>query len=155
MVTMVQLWEKSTIIMTNGQLGSLSAAEEKSLFAFPEVTNYTYTLGEAASTTTEVPYPSVGLNLPSTALTNTSDDTSLPTNNVTGMISVQALVITPATGSRPETLWVPDTGITTVTGADGTTSMLYAAPGDPRCSASVYPTTQYTIRDFSFPPAVH
>ena len=72
--------------------------------------NYTFTLGETVNKTAERPYPSAGLNLPVNQLNTTWNGIMFGSGNTTGLISVQALYITPASSSRPETLWVVDTG---------------------------------------------
>ena len=75
---------------------------------------------------------------------------SFATNNSTGLISVQALIITSATFSRPETLWVVDTGRPTL--PDGT--MPYALPGGPKLLAiNISNDTIYRI--YTFPEHVH
>lgn len=117
--------------------------------------NYTYTLGEAINKTAEQPYPP-GLNLPPNALNTTINGISFGSANSTGLVSVQALYITPATanGTRPETLWVLDTGRPTIHSATGEPSMPYAVPGGPKLLAislsndSVYAT-------YTFPATVH
>jgi hypothetical protein len=72
--------------------------------------NYSYTLGEVVNSTAERPYPSPAWNVPPTNITQVIDGTLFGSTNSTGFISVQALYITPATDSRPETLWVLDVG---------------------------------------------
>ena len=114
---------------------------------------YNYTLGEVTSTTQETPYPDIGTQISPNSLSNITSGIPLATNNSTGLISVQALVITPATSSRPETLWILDTGRPTVT-IDGVSTMLYGVPGGPKllglniANNSIYET-------FTFPESVH
>jgi sugar lactone lactonase YvrE len=116
--------------------------------------SYAFTLGEVVNKTAETPYPSAGLNLPVSALNTTWNGIPFGSANKTGLISVQALYITPATPRRPETLWVVDTGRPTVLAADGTPTMPYAQPGGPKILAvdlrndSVYAT-------YTFPASVH
>ncbi|KAL1859869.1 hypothetical protein Plec18170_001815 [Paecilomyces lecythidis] len=88
--------------------------------------NYTYTLGEVVNETTERPYPSQEWNVPPDERTQNVDGILFGSNNHTGLISVQALYITPQTDRRPETLWVLDVGRPNV-GPTG--EMAYALPG--------------------------
>jgi hypothetical protein len=75
-------------------------------------------------------------------------------SNSTGLISVQALYITPETSSRPETLWVLDTGRPSVMNAQGNPSMPYGQPGGPKVIAiSLANNTVYAI--YTFPSNVH
>jgi sugar lactone lactonase YvrE len=84
------------------------------------------------------------------ALTNDSSGVTFGTNNATGFISVQALTVTSETSSRPETLWVVDTGRPGV--SDG--SQAYGAPGGPKIVAiSLANDTVY--RTYTFPEKVH
>ena len=76
--------------------------------------SYPYTLGEVVNQTAEKPYPSLELQVPVSDLGNKTSGVNFATNNSTAFISVQALIITSKTDSRPETLWVLDTG----TGSD-------------------------------------
>jgi sugar lactone lactonase YvrE len=116
--------------------------------------SYAFTLGEVVNKTAETPYPSADLNLPVSALNTTWNGIPFGSSNKTGLISVQALYITPETPRRPETLWVVDTGRPTVLAADGTPSMPYAQPGGPKILAialsnnSVYAT-------YTFPVSIH
>jgi hypothetical protein len=119
--------------------------------------NYTFTLGEATNLTHEVPYPSSNLNLsPDDPLFTTSYN-SIPfgSDDSSHLISVQALYITPETSSRPETLWVVDTGRPTITDpATGESTMPYAQPGGPKIIAiSLSNNTIYST--YTFPPDVH
>jgi hypothetical protein len=93
--------------------------------------NYTFTLGEAVNKTAETPYPSAGLNLPVSQLNTSWNGIDFGSGNSTGLISVQALYITPERDGRDETLWVVDTGRPTITGGSGPT-MPYAQPGGPK-----------------------
>lgn len=72
--------------------------------------SYAYTLGEVVNKTAEVPYPSASLNLPVSQLNTSWNGIPFGSGNSTGLISVQALYITPENDRRPETLWVVDTG---------------------------------------------
>jgi hypothetical protein len=94
--------------------------------------SYSYTLGEVVNKTAETPYPSAGLNLPTSQLNTSWNGIPFGSNNSTGLISVQALYITPEREGRPETLWVVDTGRPTVMDAQGVASMPYAQPGGPK-----------------------
>ncbi|KAF2705902.1 hypothetical protein K504DRAFT_459989 [Pleomassaria siparia CBS 279.74] len=116
--------------------------------------NYTFTLGEAVNKTAEVPYPSSDLNLPVSQLNTSWNGISFGSGNSTGLISVQAVYITPESGSRPETLWVVDTGRPTITGEDGAPSMPYAQPGGPKIiGVSLANNTAYAT--YTFPSTVH
>lgn len=116
--------------------------------------SYAFTVGEAISQTAEVPYPSAESNLPPDSLNTTFNGIAFGSANETGLVSVQALYITPETASRPETLWLLDTGRPTVHDADGQPSMPYAQPGGPKlvgvslANDSVYAT-------YTFPSTVH
>jgi sugar lactone lactonase YvrE len=116
--------------------------------------SYAFTLGEVVNKTAETPYPSASLNLPPAALNTSWNGIPFGSCNSTGLISVQALYITPAIARRPETLWIVDTGRPTVLAGDGTPSMPYAQPGGPKIVAvnlgndSVYKT-------YTFPASVH
>jgi sugar lactone lactonase YvrE len=116
--------------------------------------NYSFTLGEAVNKTSELPYPSADLNLPVSQLNTSWNGIPFGTNNSTGLVSVQALYITPENPRRPETLWVVDTGRPTITDNDGAPTMPYAQPGGPKIigislsNNSVYAT-------YTFPASVH
>jgi hypothetical protein len=116
--------------------------------------NYSFTVGEAVNKTAEIPYPSAGLNLPPSQLNTSWNGIPFGSNNSTGLISVQALYITPQTPSRPETLWLVDTGRPTIMDGQGVSSMPYAQPGGPKIvgvslkNDSVYAT-------YTFPASVH
>ena len=112
--------------------------------------SYSYTLGEVLNKTAEVPYPSLALQVPPSALSNSSSGINFATNNSTAFISVQALIITAATGNRSETLWVLDTGRPTL--PDGT--MPYANPGGPKLVA-INLTTDEIYATYTFPEKVH
>ncbi|KAH5196989.1 hypothetical protein HBI25_139960 [Parastagonospora nodorum] len=115
--------------------------------------NYTFTLGEAVNKTAETPYPSSDLNLPMSQLNTSWNGIPFGSGNSTGLISVQALYITPESDGRDETLWVVDTGRPTIT-SDAGPSMPYAQPGGPKIvgislkNDSVYAT-------YTFPASVH
>jgi sugar lactone lactonase YvrE len=116
--------------------------------------NYSYTLGEAVNKTAEVPYPSADLNLPVSQLNTSWNGIPFGSNNSTGLISVQALYITPANARRPETLWVVDTGRPTITDSQGAISMPYAQPGGPKIlGISLANDTVYAT--YTFPADVH
>lgn len=99
--------------------------------------NYSYTLGLVTNLTAEEPFPSSGpiQNLPANNLSSMIQGISFSSNNSTGLISVQALYITPKTTTRPETLWVLDTGRPTIYMNGGDPSMPYALPGGPKLIA--------------------
>ncbi|KAK8217362.1 hypothetical protein M8818_001615 [Zalaria obscura] len=132
----------------------LSVSSKGRLFVCYTRGDYTFTLGEAVNQTAEVPYPSAGLNLPPDMLNTTWNGIPFGSANSTAFISVQALYITPATSSRPETLWVLDTGRPTVHNAAGDPSMPYAQPGGPKLvGVSLDNDTIYTT--YTFPVDVH
>jgi sugar lactone lactonase YvrE len=115
--------------------------------------NYTFTLGEAVNKTAETPYPSAGLNLPVSQLNTSWNGIDFGSGNSTGLISVQALYITPERDGRDETLWVVDTGRPTITGGSGPT-MPYAQPGGPKIiGISLANDTVYAT--YTFPASVH
>ena len=76
--------------------------------------SYEYTLGVVVNETAEVPYPSAALNLPPSELNTTWNGIAFGSANSSAFINVQAVYITPKTTTRPETLWVLDTGRPTV-----------------------------------------
>ena len=74
--------------------------------------------------------------------------------NASALVSVQALHITSATDSRPETLWMIDTGRATIQDSSGTYTMPYAQQGGPKLIAiSLDNDTVY--QTYTFPPTVH
>ncbi|KAK3060106.1 hypothetical protein LTS18_009358, partial [Coniosporium uncinatum] len=100
------------------------------------------------------PYPSAEANLPVSALNTTFNGIPFGSASSDGFISVQALYITSETSTRPETLWVLDTGRPTVQNADGSYTNVYAQPGGPKlCAISLTNDTVY--RTYTFPPSVH
>ncbi|KAE9974282.1 hypothetical protein EG327_008819 [Venturia inaequalis] len=114
---------------------------------------YDYTLGEAVNKTAEQAYPP-NLNLPVSALNTSFNGIPFGSANSTGLISVQALYITPETSSRPETLWVLDTGRPSIMNAQGVSSMPYGQPGGPKVVAiSLSNDTVYAT--YTFPANVH
>ncbi|KAK4948681.1 hypothetical protein LTR10_012685 [Elasticomyces elasticus] len=115
---------------------------------------YDYTVSEVVNMTAEAPYPSAGLNLPVDALNTTFNGISFGSANSTGLISVQALYITPATSSRPETLWLLDTGRPTVQTSTGSYSMPYAQPGGPKV-VGVNLSNNTVYATYTFPSTVH
>jgi sugar lactone lactonase YvrE len=116
--------------------------------------SYSYTLGEAVNKTAEVPYPSADLNLPVSQLNTSWNGIQFGSNNSTGLISVQALYITPENDRRPETLWVVDTGRPTIMDAQGAPTMPYAQPGGPKIlGISLANDTVYAT--YTFPSDVH
>jgi hypothetical protein len=115
--------------------------------------DYTFTLGETVNKTAERPYPSAGLNLPVSQLNTMWNGIMFGSGNSSGLISVQALYITPASNSRPETLWVVDTGRPTIMDSSGPT-MPYAQPGGPKIiGISLSNDTVYAT--YTFPASVH
>ena len=131
----------------------LSVSSKGRLFVCYTRGDYQYTLGEAINKTAETPYPP-GLNLPPSAINTTWHGIEFGSNNETGLISVQALYITLATHSRPETLWVLDTGRPTIMNAQGVPTMPYGQPGGPKViGISLDNDTVYAT--YTFPSDVH
>ena len=119
--------------------------------------DYDYTVAEVNSTTTETAYPSAGLNLPPDALNTTFNGIDFGSANSSGLISVQALYITPAQNSsgRPETLWLLDTGRPTIQSAStGSYSMPYAQPGGAKL-VGVNLSNNSIYATYTFPSTVH
>ena len=116
--------------------------------------DYEYTLGVAVNQTAEKAYPSQALNLLPDELNTTIAGTSFGPSNSSAFVSVQALYITPKTSSRPETLWVLDTGRPTIHSAAGDPSMPYAQPGGPKLVA-ISLTNDTIYQTFTFPSTVH
>ena len=115
---------------------------------------YDYTVAEVANMTAEVPYPSLDIQLPPDQLNETIAGISFGPGNASALISVQALHITSATSSRPETLWMVDTGRPTIQDSTGAYTMPYAQPGGPKLIAiSLDNNTIY--QTYTFPPTVH
>ncbi|KAL9095229.1 MAG: hypothetical protein Q9165_002485 [Trypethelium subeluteriae] len=131
----------------------LSVSSKGRLFVCYTRGDYQFTLGEAVNKTAEVPYPA-GLNLPASELNTTWHGIQFGSNNQTGLISVQALFITPAIVNRPETLWVLDTGRPTIMDAQGVPTMPYGQPGGPKViGISLNNDTVYAT--YTFPSDVH
>ncbi|KAF2232629.1 hypothetical protein EV356DRAFT_430272, partial [Viridothelium virens] len=131
----------------------LSVSSKGRLFVCYTRGDYQFTLGEAVNKTAEVPYPA-GLNLPASETNTTWHGIQFGSNNQTGLISVQALYITPATANRPETLWVLDTGRPTIMNAQGVPTMPYGQPGGPKViGISLNNDTVYAT--YTFPSDVH
>ena len=115
---------------------------------------YDYTVSEVVNMTAEEPYPSLNIQLPPDQLNTTIAGISFGSGNASALISVQALHITSATDSRPETLWMIDTGRPTIQDSSGSYSMPYAQPGGPKLIAvSLKNNTIY--QTYTFPPTVH
>lgn len=136
----------------------IAAASDGRIFTTYTRGTQRYTLGVVVNKTAEEPYPNLGLNLPLDQLNTTWNGISFGSGNSTGFISVQALYITPATNgtgfSRPETLWVLDTGRPTIYNAQGDPSMPYAQPGGPKVVA-ISLTNDTVYQTFTFPSTVH
>ena len=90
------------------------------------------------------------MQVPPSSFQSLTNGVSFATNNSTGFISVQALTITPATSSRPETLWVLDTGRPTL--SDGTQA--YSSPGGPKLVA-IDISNDTVYKTYTFPENVH
>lgn len=73
-----------------------------------------------------------------------------------GLISVQALFITPKTTTRLETLWILDTGRPTIHNAKGNPSMPYAQPGGPKVIAmNITACNDTAYATYTFPSTVY
>lgn len=131
----------------------LSVASSGRIFVCYTRGTYDYTVSEAVNKTAEVAYPP-GLNLPAAELNTTFNGIQFGSANSTGLISVQALYITPATSTRPETLWLLDTGRPSIQAADGTYSMPYAQPGGPKV-VGVSLSNNSAYATYTFPSTVH
>lgn len=88
----------------------LAAASDGRIFVCYTRGTDPYTLGVTVNKTAEVAYPSQDLNLPVSQLNTTFNGIPFGSANSSAFVSIQALYITTATASRPETLWVLDTG---------------------------------------------
>ena len=132
----------------------LAAASDGRIFVCYTRGTYAYTLGVTVNMTAEVAYPSQALNLPVDQLNTTFNGISFGSANASAFISVQALYITTATASRPETLWVLDTGRPTIMDAQGAPSMPYAQPGGPKLVA-INTANNSIYQTFTFPFTVH
>ena len=132
----------------------LAVSSDSRIFVCYTRGEYDYTVSEVVNMTSEAPYPSAGLNLPPDSLNTTFNGIQFGSANSTGLISVQALYITPATSSRPETLWVLDTGRPTVQTSSGSYSMPYAQPGGPKV-VGVNLSNNTIYETYTFPSTVH
>lgn len=102
----------------------------------------------------EQAYPSQDLQVPISQYNASYNGIPFGSSNSTGFISVQALYITPQSSSRPETLWVLDTGRPTIMNAQGVPTMPYAQPGGPKLVAiNISNNTIY--QTYTFTPKVH
>jgi sugar lactone lactonase YvrE len=132
----------------------IAVASDGRIFATYTRGDYNYTLGVIVNKTAEIPYPPADVNLPVSQLNTTWHGIPFGSGNATGLISVQAVYITSETSTRPETLWLVDTGRPTVHNAQGDPSMPYAQPGGPKLVAiSLANDTIY--QTFTFPVDVH
>lgn len=132
----------------------IAVASDGRIFATYTRGSYDYTLGVAVNKTAERPYPSADLNLPVSQLNTTFNGIPFGSDNATGLISVQAIYITPESAARPETLWAIDTGRPTLHNSEGEPSMPYGQPGGPKLVAiSLANDTIY--QTFTFPANVH
>ncbi|KAK4553778.1 hypothetical protein LTR86_009276 [Recurvomyces mirabilis] len=113
-----------------------------------------YTLGVVVNKTAEAPYPNLALNLPVDQLNTTWNGIAFGSGNASAFVSVQAVYVTSKTSTRPETLWVLDTGRPTVHNAQGDPSMPYAQPGGPKLIA-ISLTNDTIYQTFTFPSTVH
>ena len=131
----------------------LSVASDSRIFVCYTRGTYDYTVSVVTNMTAEEAYPP-GYNLPVSALNTTFNGISFGSANATGLISVQALYITPATASRPETLWLLDTGRPSIENSDGTYTMPYAQPGGPKV-VGVSLSNNSVYATYTFPSTVH
>ena len=132
----------------------IAVASDGRIFASYTRGSYRYTVGVVVNETAEKPYPSLDLNLPVSQLNASFNGIPFGSANSSGFVSVQALYITPQTSTRPETLWVLDTGRPTVHDGQGNPSMPYAQPGGPKvCAISLNNNSVYAT--YTFPASVH
>ena len=101
------------------------------------------------NTTAEQAYPSQALQVPVSLLFNHTFGVNFATGNSSGFISVQALIVTAITASRPETLWVLDTGRPNF--LDGTTP--YSFPGGPK-QVAINLSNDTIYKTYTFPASV-
>ncbi|KAF2449375.1 hypothetical protein P171DRAFT_439904 [Karstenula rhodostoma CBS 690.94] len=132
----------------------IAVASDGRIFTTYTRGSYKYTLGLVVNETAEEPYPSADLNLPPDQLNTTWNGIPFGSSNASAFISVQAIYITPATSSRPETLWAIDTGRPTVHNAQGDPSMPYAQPGGPKLVA-ISLSNNSIYQTYTFPADVH
>jgi len=132
----------------------IAVASDSRIFISYTRGDYEYTLGVVVNETAEAPYPNSALNLPPDQLNTTWNGIAFGSGNASAFVSVQALYITGESSTRPETLWVLDTGRPTVHNADGDPSMPYAQPGGPKLMA-ISLTNDTIYRTYTFPSTVH
>ncbi|OTA22729.1 hypothetical protein BTJ68_14136 [Hortaea werneckii EXF-2000] len=132
----------------------IAVASDGRIFTTYTRGDYDYTLGVVVNETAEEPYPNRALNLPPDQLNTSWHGIPFGVGTKGAFISVQAVYITSQTASRPETLWVLDTGRPTIHNNNGDPSMPYAQPGGPKlCAISLSNNTIY--RTYTFPADVH
>lgn len=126
-----------------------------------------YTVGVVVNKTAEAPFPASGpvVNLPPSQLNTSVNGIDFGSSNITGLISVQPILVTSAYPQRPETLWLIDTGRPTIYDSNNSPSMPYAQPGGPKMFAinitsndgqgagGSHNDTVYAT--YTFPPSVH
>ncbi|KAA6410058.1 MAG: major royal jelly [Lasallia pustulata] len=134
-------------------IGLAAAADGRIFVCYTRGTD-PYTLAVTVNATAEVAYPSQVSNLPVSQLNTTFNGIPFGSANSSAFISVQALYITTATASRPETLWVLDTGRPTIQDAQGAPTMPYAQPGGPKLVA-INVANNSIYQTYTFPPSVH
>lgn len=115
---------------------------------------YDYTVGEIVNMTSEVPYPSADVQVPPDMLNTTFNGIDFGSSNSSGLINVQALYITSASSSRPETLWMIDTGRPTIQSSSGSYTMPYAQPGGPKL-VGVALSNNSIYATYTFPSTVY
>ncbi|KAL0264819.1 hypothetical protein SLS55_000772 [Diplodia seriata] len=115
---------------------------------------YAYTLGESVNKTAEAPYPSAELNLPVSSLNTSYNGIPFGSADSHGLISVQALYITPKTANRDETLWALDTGRASIMDSQGEVTVPYAQPGGPKL-VGISLSNNSIYETFTFPADVH
>lgn len=134
----------------------IAVASDGRIFASYTRGDYEYTVGIIVNKTAEEPYPSTGpiRNLGPNNITTSFNGIDFGSSDQNGLVSVQALYITPQSDSRDETLWLLDTGRPTIHNAHGDPSMVYAQPGGPKLVAvSLRNDSAYAT--YNFPPDVH
>ncbi|KAI9671634.1 MAG: hypothetical protein M1831_003162 [Alyxoria varia] len=136
----------------------IAAASDGRLFASYTRGEYDYTLGVIKNKTAESPFPPSGpvQNLPSDSLNTSWNSIPFGIADKQGLNSVQALYITPETPSRPETLWVLDTGRPTIKNEKGNPVQVYAQPGGPKVlGINITAHNDSVYATYTFPPDVH
>ncbi|KAI9725358.1 MAG: hypothetical protein M1828_003208 [Chrysothrix sp. TS-e1954] len=136
----------------------LSVASDGRIWTCYTRGSYEYTLGIIVNKTAEAPWPMSGpiQNLPPSMINTTFNGIPFGSANKSGLISVQALYITPQTANRPETLWAIDTGRPTIHNAQGDPMEVYGQPGGPKLIGfNITGQNDTAYETFTFPSDVY